>query len=262
MNLLEGKVAVIYGAAGMIGRTTAKAFAREGAMVFLAGRTLETTKALAEEITSTGGLAEASRVDALDPVSVEEHLQTVVASKGRLDISYNLISTGVGMGRQLTQLTLEQFGRAASTRTKSCFVTSTAAARIMVKQRSGVILALTPPNGRLPQGEQGGFCVDNAGIEALCKQLAVEVGPMGVRVVCLRTGATPENPVLPEVFEMLAKARGTTKDAVEKAEIGRTALKRLPLMAEVANAAVLMASDYASAITATPVNATCGELVD
>ena len=81
-------------------------------------------------------------------------------------------------------------------------------------------------------------------------------------MVCLRTGATPENPALQEAYGLLAKARGTTKEQVEKEEADHTALKRSPLVAEVANAAVLIASDYASAITATPVNASCGEMVD
>lgn len=183
-------------------------------------------------------------------------------AKGRLDISYNLISTGVEMGAKLTDLSVDRFVDAAFMRAKSYFITSTAAARIMQKQGSGIILGFTPPISQLPQGELGGFAVGCGAIETLLKQLAVEAGPFGVRVVCLRTGATPENPVLQEVYERLAQVRGTTKEAVEKAEAQNTALKRAPRIFEVANAAVLIASDYASAITATPVNASCGELVD
>lgn len=262
VKLLEGKTAVIYGATGNIGRATAKAFAREGSMVFLAGRTLETLQSLAEEIRGEGGLAEASRVDALDPSSVEEHLLKVVAKSGRLDISYNLISTSVAMGSRLTGLTLAQFDSAAFARTRSCFITSTAAARAMEKQRRGVILGITANNGRLPVQDTGGFSVGNSAIEAFLKQLAMEVGPQGVRVVCLRTGATPESPVLQAVYSRLAEVRGTTKEKVEMDEAQHTALKRSPRIAEVANAAVIIASDYASAITATPVNASCGDMVD
>ena len=261
MGLLDSKTAVVYGA-GVIGGAVARAFAREGAEVFLAGRNLKSLQSVSDGIVKDGGVVDVATVDALDSGSVEEHLKKVVAARGKLDVSFNLISTGVAMGSRLTQLSADQFSKAAFSRTRSCFITSTAAARIMSKQGSGVILALTAPNSRQPQGETGGFSIDNAAIEALCKQLAVEAGPAGVRVVCLRTGATPENPVLPEVFSMLAEARGITTKEVEESEVGRTALKRFPLVAEVANAAVLMASDYASAITATPVNATCGELVD
>ncbi len=262
MKLLEGKTAVIYGAAGNIGRGTAKAFAREGAMVYVAGHNLDLVKSLAEEITSAGGLAEAALVDALDMNSVEEQLRGVIASRGRLDVSYNLISTSVAMGKQLSQLSPAQFEEAAFARPKSCFITSTAAARIMQRKKSGVILGITAGNGRLPVKDTGGFPVGNAAIEALLKQLAMEVGPQGVRVVCLRTGATPESPVLQAVYARLAQVRGTTKEEVERAEADHTALKRSPFIAEVANAAVIMASDYASAITATPVNASCGEMID
>lgn len=262
MKLLDGKSAVIYGAAGGIGRATAKAFAREGAAVFLAGRTLEPLMSLAAEITGTGGFAKATQVDALDPNALEEHLKEIVASQGKLDITYNLISTYVAMGNQLTQLNLSQFDSASFTRARSNFITSTAAARIMQRQGRGVVLGLTASNGRLPVPETGGFSVGNAAIEALFKQLALEAGPHGIRVICLRTGATPENPVLQAVYARLAEVRGITKEEVEKSEADHTALKRSPLISEVANAAVILASDYASAITATPVNASCGELVD
>ena len=262
MRLLEGKTAVIYGAAGGIGSATAKAFAREGASVFLAGRTLKPLESLAAVISKSGGSAEASSVDALDSKAVEEHLAKIFARKARLDISYNLISTNVGMGHRLTELTEAQFADTAFDRARSCFITSSEAACIMQEQKSGVILALTATIGRFPQPQTGGFAVGCGAIETFCKQLALEIGPSGVRVICLRTGATPENPVLQEVYQRLAEVRGTTKEAVERTEAERTALKRAPLIAEVANSAVLMASDYASAITATPINATCGEMVD
>jgi 3-oxoacyl-[acyl-carrier protein] reductase len=262
MKLLDGKTAVIYGAAGGIGSAVAKAFAKEGAAVALTGRTLESLESLAGEIAEAGGLAEVARVDAFDPESVEEHLQKLVASKGKVDISFNLIGTSVGMGARLTELSEEKFVKAAFDRVRSYFVTTTHAARIMQRQGKGVILGLTTPNARLPQPNVGGFSIGGAAIEALCRQLALEVGPQGVRVVCLRTGGTSDNPVLQEVYSLLAKIRGTTKEAVEKSEAERTALKRTPLIPEVASAAVLMASDYASAITATTVNASCGELVD
>lgn|SRR2546425_653090 len=262
MKLLDGKTAVIYGAAGVIGSAVAKAFAKEGAKLILTGRTLNTLESLAGEISQTGGLAEIARVDALNSESVGSHLQKLIESNGKLDISFNLISTSVGMGARLTELSEEKFMAVAFSRVRSYFVTSTLAARIMQKQGWGVILGLTAPNARLPQPNIGGFAIGGAAIEAFCRQLALEVGPQGVRVVCLRTGGTSDSPVLQEVFSILAKVRGTTKGAVEKSEAERTALKRAPLNAEVANAAVLMASDYASAITATVVNASCGELVD
>ncbi len=218
--------------------------------------------ALVQEIAKAGGQAEASTVDALDSTSVEEHLRGVVSKAGRLDISFNLISTDVAMGVPLVKLGDDDFSAAAFQRPRSYFITMTAAARVMMDQGSGVILGLTAPNARIPRPNMGGFAIGGAAIEALCRQLALEAGPRGVRVVCLRTGGTPDNPVLQEVFSVLAKLQGTTAEAVALAEAQVTALKRPPLLREVANAAVLMASDYASAITATAANASCGELVE
>src|SRR2546425_13129854 len=75
LRWLDGKDAVIYGAAGGVGTAVGNAFAREGATVFLAGRTENSLKPIAQEISSTGGVADVSRVDALNPESVEAHLQ-------------------------------------------------------------------------------------------------------------------------------------------------------------------------------------------
>ena len=261
-NLLRGKNAIIYGAAGGVGSAVATAFSREGAAVFLAGRTLSTLERTASEISGRGGKVEIAKVDALSQKSVEEHLQKVVEKAGKLDVSFNLISADAGMGNSLTQFTDEQFMNVAFTTIRSNFITATTAARQMEKQGSGVVLCLTAGNARIPRSYTGGFSVGGASIEALCRQLALEAGPKGVRVVCLRTGGTPDNPILHEVFTELARVQGTTKEAIEKSLAEVTALKRLPLLREVANAAVLLASDYASAITATVVNANCGEIVD
>ena len=260
--LLKDKNVIIYGAAGGVGRIVSNTFAREGANVFLAGRTLSSLENVANEIAKTGGIVEIDRVDALSPQSVKEHMAKVLTKTGRLDISFNLISASVGMGKSLTELSEEQFMRCAFTVARSIFLTATVAAQQMEKQGRGVILGLTAPQGRIPQPNLGGFAIGEAAIEAIYKQLALEVGPKNVRVVNLRTGSTPDNPVFQEVFDELSKARGTTRDAVEKSLAEATAFKRLPLLQEVANAAVFIASDYASAITATTINASNGEIVD
>lgn len=260
--LLKGKNAIIYGAAGGVGRAVARAYAMEGATVFLAGRTMSTLESVASEITKSGGLARVTRVDASNSQSVEDHLQKVIGEVGKLDISFNLVSGDVGMGMFLTEMSGEQFERFAFTVVKSNFLTATAAARQMQKQGSGLILGITAINARIPQSNTGGFSVSGAAIEAFLRQLALEIGPRGVRVVCLRTHGTPDNPVLQQVFAELAAVNKTTKEEVEKSLAEDTALKRLPLLKEVGNAAVLLASDYASAITATAVDASCGEIVD
>ena len=89
--MLKDKVAVIYGAGGAIGSAVARAFAGEGATLFLTGRHLEPVEAVAKDVVSAGGSAEAAEVDALDEQAVDEQLQSVIDEAGRVDISFNAV---------------------------------------------------------------------------------------------------------------------------------------------------------------------------
>jgi 3-oxoacyl-[acyl-carrier protein] reductase len=104
--LLANKNAVIYGGGGSIGGAVARAFAREGARVFLAGRTLATLDEVAEEIRSAGGVAETQQVDALDEKAVDEHADAVAEKAGDVDVSFNLISHGDVHGSPLAEMSL------------------------------------------------------------------------------------------------------------------------------------------------------------
>jgi len=107
--LLEGKTAVIYGGGGAIGGAVAKAFAREGAKVFLTGRTQGSLDAVASEIASAGGFVETAQVDATDARAVAEHLDAVAAKTGGIDISLNAISIEDIQGTPLVDMSIEDF---------------------------------------------------------------------------------------------------------------------------------------------------------
>jgi 3-oxoacyl-[acyl-carrier protein] reductase len=260
--LLENKNAVIYGAGGDIGSAVARAFAREGARLFLAGRTLAPLSAVAEAITRDGGSAEAAQVDALDGQAVEQHLGEVVQKVGSIDISFNAIGIGYVQGAPLVELTLDEFTLGITDVMKTQFLTTTAAARHMSRKGSGVILAITATPARRFIPNTGNFGVACAAIENLCRQLAGELGPQGIRVICLRSAGSPDAPGLDRFFHELAKLSGVSREAFEAALAERTLLKRLPRVAEVANMAVLMASDRASAMTGTVADVTCGDTTD
>ncbi|HEX8998227.1 MAG TPA: SDR family oxidoreductase [Ktedonobacterales bacterium] len=260
--LLKNKTAVIYGAAGAVGGAVARGFAREGARVFLAGRTQATLDIVAKDIISEGGQAETALVDAMDAQAIERHLADIVKSAGRVDISFNLIGLEDEQGTPLIDMAQESFARPIMRAITTQFLTATAAARQMAKQGSGVILALTAQVARRPLAHVGGFGVSGAAIEDFCRQLAAEVGPQGIRVVCLRSAGSPESPGLDEVLRDFAQKIGATREAIEASMADDTMLKRLPKLTEVANAAALMASDYASAVTAEITNVTCGAVAD
>ncbi|GII52617.1 short-chain dehydrogenase [Planotetraspora thailandica] len=262
--LLEKKNAVVYGAGGVIGGTVARTFAAEGARVFLAGRNTAALDATAEEIRAAGGTADTAAVDALDEAAVEAHLDTVVQTAGSVDISFNAISlpqTGI-QGTRIVDLSPEGFDLPMATYPKANFLTARAAARRMTGQGSGVILTITASPSRTAVPLMGGMAPAWAAIEALSRGLAAELGPHGVRVVCLRAAGMPETPQLSEVYGLHADAYGISRDAFQARMADLTLRKQLPTVAEIANVAAFVASDRSSAMTGAVANLTSGLIAD
>lgn len=256
--LLKNKNAVIYGAGGAIGGAVARAFAREGAQVFLAGRTLAALEKVAADIAASGGKSEAAAVDALDEKAVEEYINAVVAKAGCIDISFNGIDIVDSIqGTSLIELSPQAVSQPVMLRVQTNFLTARAAARHMVKQAAGVILMITATPARMAWPLTGSFGIEGAAIEGLCRSLASELSPQGVRVICIRSAGSPES-FADDLNESFGKAREEMTAMISK----ETLLKRAPSLAEVGNVAVLMASDYASPMTATVANMTCGSIVD
>jgi NAD(P)-dependent dehydrogenase (short-subunit alcohol dehydrogenase family) len=262
--LLQDKVAVIYGAGGAIGGAVARAFASEGARLFLTGRHLTPVQAAAKDIVAAGGSAEAAEVDALDEQAVDTHLQSVIDTAGRVDISFNAVGVPDAeiLGVPLVELEVEQFSLPITAYTRSYFVTARLAARRMVANRSGVIMTVTALLSRTGAPLQGGYPPAQAAKEALTRGLSAELAPQGIRVVGLRPNGIPETATLREGFEPRATALGVTWEQWQQLLAARTHPRRLSTLAELANVAAFMASDQASGMTGTTVNLTMGSLDD
>jgi 3-oxoacyl-[acyl-carrier protein] reductase len=262
--LLENKNAVVYGAGGRIGGAVARAFAREGASVFLAGRTRAALDGVAREISAEGGTAQAAEVDALDEAAVERHADAVAAAGG-IDVSFNAISHGDVHGQPLLQMPYDDFARPVTTAIRSQFLTAKAAARHMVQRRSGVIMTITATTARLHIPNVGGTGVTFDAIESLCRQWASELGEHGVRVVWLRTTGIPE--AIADAGELQPDygtrgGRGMTRDELIAWLRDKTMLRRLTSLSDVGQAAAFAASERAGAITAGAINLTCGSVPD
>jgi NAD(P)-dependent dehydrogenase (short-subunit alcohol dehydrogenase family) len=262
--MLKDKVAVIYGAGGAIGGAVARAFAREGAKLFLTGRRRAPVEAVAKDIVSAGGSAEAAEVDALDEQAVDKHLQSVIDKAGRVDVSFNAlgISDPKILGVPLVELDVEQFSLPITTWATSYFLTARLAARRMVANRSGVIMTVTTLHSRAGFPLAGAYGPAMAAKEALTRELSAELAPQGIRVVGLRPNAIPEAKTTGEAFAPRAKALGMTPEQFQEVLASRTHPRRLMRLEEVANTAVFMASDKASGMTGTTVNLTMGSLDD
>jgi 3-oxoacyl-[acyl-carrier protein] reductase len=259
--LLENKSAVIYGGGGPVGGAVARAFAREGAKVFLAGRTLETLDRVAEEISASGGEAETAQVDALDEKAVDDHADVVAEGAGGIDVSFNAIGHGDVHGTPLIDMPFEDFARPITTAMRTQFLTARAAARHMARRGSGVILAITATTARLTIPNVGGTGVTFDAIESLCRQLASELGPRGIRVLWLRTTGIREA-LTGSGQPDYGTGKGMTRDEHIAWMEGQTMLNRLTSLADVGHAAAFMASDLAGAMTASSANLSCGSVPD
>jgi 3-oxoacyl-[acyl-carrier protein] reductase len=260
--LLEDKNAVVYGGAGSVGRAVARAFANEGARVFLAGRTLATLDEVAQELSGAAGAVETAQVDALDERAVDEHADAVAEKAGGIDVSFNAISHGDVQGVPLIDMSFEDFARPIQIAMRTQFLTTRAAARHMTRQGSGVIMAITATTARLAVPEVGGTGVTFDVIESQCRQWACELGRHGVRVVWVQTTGLPEALADIEVFPDYGTGSGNGMTRTELIAWLRrqTQLNRLTSLAEVGNVAAFMASDHAGAMTATAANITCGQV--
>jgi 3-oxoacyl-[acyl-carrier protein] reductase len=250
--LLEHKNAVIYGGGGSIGGAVARAFGREGATVFLAGRTRAKLESVAREIRSAGGTAETAEVDALDEKAVDEHADAVAAEAGGIDVSFNLITHPHTHGTPMVEMSLEDFAAPVETAVRTMFLTSRAAARHMIRQESGVILVFGGSGDPMRDYYLGGTQVAFEAMESMRRQLASELGPHGIRTVTLRTGGVAES--LPEGFD--------GREAIVEGMENATMLGRAATLEDVGNVAAFVASDRARTMTAATANISCGALVD
>jgi 3-oxoacyl-[acyl-carrier protein] reductase len=250
--LLESKNAVIYGGGGGIGGAMARAFAREGARVFLAGRTQAKLDAVAAGIRAAGGTAETAVLDALDERAVDEHADAVAAQAGSIDVSANLISLGDVQGTPMVEMSFEDFSRPVFNAVRTNFLTWRAAARHMITQGGGVILAFGGSGEPLRDYSIGGFQIALEAVEAMRQQLSMEAGKHGVRVVTLRSGGVAET--IPEGYE--------GRDELVRSLEGMTMLGRTATLEDVGSIAAFVASDRARTMTAATVNTSAGALID
>lgn len=261
--LLQDKVAVIYGAGGAIGGAVARAFAREGATLFLTGHHRAPVEVVGKEIAAAGDSADVAEVDALDEKGVDRHLRSVIDQAGRLDISFNAVGLpNPKIRAPLVELDLEQFSLPIATYTRSYFLTARMAARRMVANKSGVIMTITSTPSRTGTPFIGGGGAAMAAVEALTRGLSAELAPQGIRVVGLRPQGMPETDRIKQAFESYAAASGMTWDQFEELLASRTHTRRLSTLQEMANMAVFLASDMASGMTGTTVNLSMGSLDD
>jgi 7-alpha-hydroxysteroid dehydrogenase len=260
--LLKDRIAIVYGGGGAVGGAVAKAFAREGARVFLAGRTRASLEAVAEEIRAEGGKADVAPVDATDHDAVEAHFQAVAATAGPVKIMFNAVGLDDTQGAMLVDTPRDKFIAPIVTAMNTWFSTGTACARHMAQNGGGVIIGISANAAKDAFIAMGGFGVATGAVEHFIRHLAVENGRHGVRCVCVRSPGSPDAPGVREAWKLHAAAEGITFEELASRSGKDVPLGRVTPLAGVADAAVLAASDLAGSMTATVFNATGGAQMD
>jgi 3-oxoacyl-[acyl-carrier protein] reductase len=247
--LLDGKTAVVYGAGGPIGSAVARAYAREGASVHLAGRTREPLERVATSIQQAGGAADVALVDVLDRDAIDAHAARAAAVTGRIDIAFNATSNEDVQGIDLGELPYEQFMHPITKSVTAHHHIALAAARQMRTGHGGAILVMAGGREAIPR--LGGGHVAWSALTGLCRQLAAELGPDQIRVAWLLSPGSPD--------EGDGDERSANRPDPDAA---RTLLGRRPSYDDIANAATFLSSDWARSMTATELNLTAGTVVD
>ena len=270
--LLKNKNAVIYGGGGAIGGAVARVFAREGARVFIAGRTQARLDVVAADIAAAGGAVETALVDAFDQRAVEKHTAAIAAKAGGIDIGLNAVSVMHDQGTMLVDLSLDKFMQPIEGFLRTLFITSKAVVGHMGGKRPGVILTLSTPGSKMAAPGALAYSVTCAGKESFSRVLAAELAPRNIRVICLRPHAIADAPAAGSYTNDLFKTLIWYKETAggqpvenwlpNSAMAQSTMLKRLPTLSEVAETAAFLASDRAGAMTGTVANLSCGSVVD
>ena len=263
--LLDDKVVLIHGGGGAIGAAAAKVFAREGARVFLAGRDLSRLHAAAGAARTKGAEVSVAVVDAMDQEAVDDHVDAVVAEAGRIDVALNTVGFDHVQGLTIQQINVEDFLYPVTQYLRTNFVTAKAAARHMTAQGGGVILTISTPGARLAGPGIAGNAAQSAGLEGLSRALAGELGPAGIRVVCVRPHAlrdASDSSYTGGMFARIAAGNGLSLEQWLAGAASTTLLGHLPSLLDVAEYLAFAASDRAASMTGVVANLSAGALID
>jgi NAD(P)-dependent dehydrogenase (short-subunit alcohol dehydrogenase family) len=264
-QILKGKTALVFGAGGSVGSAVAKELAAEGAEVFLSGRTRGNVDEVTKQIEQAGGRVHADVVDALDADAVGRYVDGIVTRAGHVDIEFNAVGPlagDYGNGRSALDITVDQFMIPVSTVLKSQFITARAVARHMVSRRAGVIVLLT--GGPARSHVEGTAAIGSAfgAVESLTRTLALDLSPLGVRVVCVRSSAMTDSRTIRQTLEALASRLNVPAEQFYERIANLTMLKTTASVRDTARAVAFVASDRARMMTSNVINATGGAVGD
>jgi len=234
---LNGKVAIVTGAARGLGRACALALAHEGADIALGLRDVTTAADLEQEIKAMGRKVIRLQMDVSDLQQINDAVTRVVETFGRIDILVN--NVGIAPGNPAENVTEEDFDHTINLNLKGTFFTAQAVGKQMIKQGSGRIINMSSQAGFIALDNESVYCMTKAGVNHLTKNLASEWAKYNINV----------NAVAPTFIETPGTEPWLKDKDFRQSVLDRIPLGRIGKPMEVAGAVVFLASDAASLIT-------------
>lgn len=261
MELLKGKVAIVFGASGAIGGAVAQAFASAGSAVVLVGRTKSKLSERVETISKFSQATEIEVADVFDAGHLAQMVESVKVRHRKIDIVFNAISSEDEQGKSLVEMPNNLIMKPIENLVLSHLNITKAVTPHMIQQGHGTVLGITA-NAALGSKNVGGFGIACSAVESLFRQFTKELSPNGIRFNLIRSSGSPEAPGLNEVFDLHAKALGISRAEFETQMAADIPLRRFPKLSEISKLAVFLASDLASPMTGAILNATGGDCLD
>ncbi|WP_374118778.1 3-oxoacyl-ACP reductase FabG [Allokutzneria sp. A3M-2-11 16] len=241
MSSLQGRVAMVTGAARGIGAATARTLAAQGATIAVIDLDESACAETVDAITSAGGKAIGIGADVSERAAVEAAVDRVVAELGGLHILVN--NAGVIRDNMLFKMTDDDWDTVMNVHLRGAFLCSQAAQKHMVEQRHGKIVNLSSTSALGNRG-QANYSAAKAGVQGFTKTLAIELGPFGINVNAVAPGF-----IATDMTAATASRIGMEFDAFQKAIADAVPLRRIGQPEDIANAVAFLVGDGASFIT-------------
>ena len=238
---LDGRVALVTGAARGIGAGVAKRLAAEGAAVVVLDLDEAAGKSTVDEIVAAGGRAVAVGADVTDSAQVTAAVDRTVEEFGSVDILVN--NAGVTRDNLLFKLTEQDWDMVIGVHLKGAFLVTKAVQKHMVEHKYGKIVSLSSVSALGNRG-QANYSAAKMGIQGLTRTLAIELGPFGINVNAVAPGF-----IVTEMTAATAERLGITADELAKRSADITPVRRVGHPEDIANTITFLVSDQSSFIT-------------
>jgi len=253
-RMLEGKVAIVTGAAQGLGEALARRLDREGCKVVVADLNYEKAKDVADSLTD----AIAVKVDVTNEEEVEAMVQKTVDTYGTLDIL--VANAGIVIAMPTTEFPLDKWKKVFDVNVHGYLLCARAAARVMVKNRKGVIIQINSKSGKKGSYRNAAYASSKFAGIGLTQSLALELAEYGIRVNAICPGNLLDSPLwVNSLYKQYAQNQGITEEEVRQKYLNQVPLKRECRYDDVANVMVFLASDQASYMTGQAINVTGGQ---